>query len=494
MGWLRGAVGGVKAIHKASSAAGDAAALAAARSRVRPSRRALRSGVLVAGDSPPSGVTSGFYDYRGLALPSQLAELQSGLVPIGGVVHPQSGVQFDGWLDWQQVVRHTVVVGPPGSGKTTCLLVPWIVAALKSGVGVVAVDVKGDLVTEIKRQVAASGRHKLGVPLYRWDIADVTGSRSWNPLDEVTDSQSLTALVTALLGEIDAESRDRYFAERDHRWLRGLLRLTVAASTAPTLKDVFGMLLDHRKIADAVVQYPSAGAEMADLVGFTDSDYSLATSGLANKLAWTAERDAASITASSSFCLDDLFRAPGLCVVGSRLSHGEPAAAAASMFLGLMRIKVFTRFAAGVSPMLWVIDEAAVVASRIELPRLLEIARGAGIGIVLAIQDVTQLGDRDTRTRQLASCHSMIVLNGSSGETADYLAGRLGTHGVNTSSVSVDHRGRSLPSVGREQAPVLGSREIMHPPLGGFGGIVHVPSVDSRPFLVDLPLPGYDNR
>ena len=102
----------------------------------------------------------------------------------------------------------------PGPEKTTRLLVPWIVAVLKAGVGVVAVDVKGYVIMEIRRQVAASGRQKLGVPLYRWDIADVAGSRSWNPLDEVTDSQSLTALVTALLGEIDAEGRDRYFAER----------------------------------------------------------------------------------------------------------------------------------------------------------------------------------------------------------------------------------------------------------------------------------------
>jgi hypothetical protein len=99
---------------------------------------------------------------------------------------------------------------------------------------------------------------------------------------------------------------------------------------------------------------------------------------------------------------------------------------------------------------------------------------------------VTQLGDKDARMRQLASCHSLLVLRGSSAETAEHLASRLGTHSIATTGFSTDYRGRSRPSVGREQVAVLGSREIMHPPLALYAGVGHIPSVSARPFLLQF--------
>lgn len=486
MGWLRGTLLGARALHRASERVADGVAAGVANAAVKPSRMARRTGVLAPGDPPPAGVRSGYLDYRGVALPSELGQLHSGLFPIGRMAHPQRGAEVPGWMSWDQVIRHTAVIGPAGSGKTTSLLVPWIISALRAGIAVVAVDVKGDLREEIKAQTASRGAGRLGLPLFRWDIADPRGSRPWNPLAEIHDSQSLNAVVTALLDAIDPTSKDRYFAERDHRWLRGLLRLALAVSPKASLVDVLAMTLDRRRLDAALATSASHGAELGDLAGYAESDYSLATGGLANRLSWVADRDVADLCSYSSFSLEEILSQPSLCIVGARLSHGEPAAAAAATMLGLLRVAAFGRFGQPSQPMLWVIDEAAVVASRVDLPRLLEVARGAGVGVVVALQDVTQLGDRDARNRQLANCHGLIVLRGCSAETAEHFAGRLGVHSVATTGFASDHRGRALPTVGREQLPVLGTREIMHPPLGQFAGVGHIPSVSARPFLLEL--------
>jgi type IV secretory pathway TraG/TraD family ATPase VirD4 len=107
---------------------------------------------------------------------------------------------------------------------------------------------------------------------------------------------------------------------------------------------------------------------------------------------------------------------------------------------------------------------------------------------------VTQLGDADARTAVLANCHTMIALRGCSVETARYFAGRLGERKQSTIvesreqgffSIMPEHR---MQSIQNDSAPVLGEREIMHPPAvcGQWCGIAHIPSVCAKPFLTDL--------
>ena len=48
---------------------------------------------------------------------------------------------------------------------------------------------------------------------------------------------------------------------------------------------------------------------------------------------------------------------------------------------------------------------------------------------------------------------------------------------------AIGSRGKSI---GTETVPVLGEREIMHPPFQSYCALVHMPFICSKPFFVDL--------
>lgn len=485
MSWGRVIIGGYRMASKASNKAADSIAISAVRRSVKLSGIARRSGVLGPGDRPPASWSANLLDFRGVATPRELEAFSSGLVPLGRAVDPQRGPAQEFWLGWDQLVRHSVIIGPAGSGKTRSVLVPWAVWAVRAGIGVVLVDVKGDLLDEVGAYTAATPNGRLKVELYRWDIADPTKSRPWNFLHEVVDSQTLSGTVTALLGEVNPADPNRSFAERDQRWLRGLIPLLKAVHSDPTPADLFHLVVNKRRLNASLAAAPLAGVECQDMAGIPDDEYSKATAFLTNRLSWLSDPTLQKMTSTSSFLMRDLVERPGLAVIGARLSHGEPAAAAASLALNMLRMQALGRFQNPV-PMLWVLDEASVVANRVNVSQLLSVARGAGIGVVLGLQDVTQLGDKDSRTSQLASCHTVVAMRGCSAETAEFVSGRLGIHTVATTSMQPDVHGRFLPSIGQDQRPVLGSRELMHPPGGPYTATVHMPSCSSKPFLVDF--------
>ena len=210
-------------------------AQAVGRSSVRPSRRAIRTGILAPGDSPPSGTTQSFLDYREVLLPQQLGCLSAGQYQIGSVRHPQLGEQnsYPVFLDINDLARHSAIVGPSGAGKTYSLIAPWICSSASLGLSAVAVDAKGDLLLEM-----AGAKKRMGVnatfPLIRWDVLDPRESASWNPLAEVDSPAAAAQLANAFLGESsDSDHAGKYFSERDNRWLRGAILLAVRAFRHP---------------------------------------------------------------------------------------------------------------------------------------------------------------------------------------------------------------------------------------------------------------------
>jgi type IV secretory pathway TraG/TraD family ATPase VirD4 len=479
--WAKATGASIWWANRAGTNLGQSLALGRERAKANPGSRARKMGILAPGDAP--GVAGGYLDYRGIGLPNEYPQITDAVMRLGEVIHPHGRSSWPAWVGWKTINEHVAIVGPPGSGKTV-LLATSIVGALSAGMSVVAVDTKGDLLAEIKR---VRGDVKLGVPVRRWDIAETRDRvMSWNPLDEIEDDSTLQAVVTGLLGEVNINSKDLHFQKRDHRWLKGLLRLTRISISKASLATSYALLLDQNQLAAYVAAHPNHSKEIIDLVSLSPQDFSLATAGLANALSWADQITPARMTATSDFSAKDCMDYGGLTIIGSRMSAGEPAYAAAAAFLGVLRTRIFSRFGSSEWPTILVLDEVPKYADRIELSSLLDLSRGADVGILLGLQNVDQLGDAGNISTQLGNCGTVIILSGSTEKTARFMASRCGEHTVKTVSMSVDAHGRSVPTTSNVTIPILGTREIMQPPLGEYVGIIHSRGLCAKPFLVDF--------
>lgn len=456
--------------------------------QIRPSRAALKTGILCPGDGPPSGSLGAFQDYREILLPEHVAALQQGTFPVGKAKHPRGDRgAFDVFFDWEEVRRHVAIVGPPGSGKTFSLLAPWAVSAASHGLTTITVDVKGDLRAEL---TAAKSRLGITTSIKAtvWDIDDPSKSRSWNPLTEVTTTQHAAQIAQAFLGDVDPNDVHKWFAERDHRWLRGLVTLLVAtAGHTVHPNELYRMVVHQPTLVRYASQAPGAAVDLLDLLQFPDTEYARATSGLSTKLSWLADpalNQMLSGAGPRAFTLEGLLDSGRILIVGGRLSGGERSSAAAALLLNLLRLKCMERFTGDPAPVFWLLDEAPQFARRIQLDQMLNLLRGANSPVVVAMQDVGQFGDEGAQNKVLSNCDTFITLRGASDATSNYFSKRLGTTQMAVASQSLGQQGRWTPTISHTDRPLLGQREIMYPPVGRYGGVVQVRSASPHPFLI----------
>lgn len=484
---FRVAGGAAKIAGKAitgSIRAGQYGADAAAHRRMR---RRGGLGVLGPGD-PPAEPGADVLDYRGL-VPTQALQLPAHGLPLGQVIDVHRGAVGPAALPLDAVFRHACVIGPPGSGKTYSVIAPWIVALLQAGFSVATVDVKGDLLDEIQACTAAYGR-KTGAAGLIWDYASPRTHR-WNFLREVTSDRGVEAVVLSLIGRQKENDSQPHFYQRDYRWLKGLVRLTLQAHGAAAQPRHLLQLLADQSLIARLAPRSSAHTELFDLVAADPADYGRDIAGLMNALAIFGEPDVNNAVADSDFQLEQVLSQATLLIGVARLSDGRRAEQMSSLLLSQLMLTVLERFGRGTPrPFAFVIDEAPRIKDRLDLDALISVARGARAGVVLSAQDVSQFGPADQQNALLASCHSYISMSNVSPASADYLSRRLGTRQKEQYSYTQPGRRGLFEPPARSYAvttePTLGSTEIMYPPFGQYAAIVHSPAVASGPFLVEL--------
>ncbi len=448
--------------------------------------------VLLPGDrSPDADVAGDCRDYRGVAVPSELGRLAgSAGFPLGRYMYANGRRKGELRLPEEDLFRHCAVIGPPGSGKTAGIMVPWIHAALESGASVVTVDVKGDL--------RRSLRPPSSVRRWIWNPFDRPASGSWNWLASLRTIRDVEAAVASLLGKKNPSDANPYFYDRDVRWLRALIRIThrMRGQGAVTA-DLYALVGDQNLLLQAFrvnSGLRDLAGDVADLTGMLPDEHSRAVSGLLNALHVFEAPDVRAVTVRSDFDLPDIDSAPTLLIVGAPLSGGIAAETLSGVILGQLISALFRRFQAGDGglrrPIYLILDEAPRYHKRIGLEELLAVGRSARVGVCLAAQDVTQFGD--SATAILANCSTTMVLPGASAASAQAFASSLGKRVEREVSVGRDAHFLSLPA-GRVQkttrtvlVPVLQEREIMHPPIGPYCATVQVKHTSSKPFLVDI--------
>jgi type IV secretory pathway TraG/TraD family ATPase VirD4 len=479
-GW-KVAWGAAQAYGRATRTASESAQAAYERHSVERLPRRVRSrGYLAPGDGmPPPGID--LLDYSGLASARELGEsvLRPDGVAIAAAIDLAAGNPLGAYrLPLERFFQHVAVVAPPGKGKTYGVIAPLAIRLLRAGATVVVLDVTGDLVHAI-RDFGAASSSGMTVPFFHWSTDSARGRHSWNPLAdlEADDLIAVEGLKTSILGEEPADPRHRFFFDRELRILGALLRLLIAEAADPTLEDLLALAIHRDVIRDRLTRprYASLRLELQDYLSADAASAAQMIGELQTRLAPFMAPQVRSRIERSDFCLTDLLRRPSLLVVGAELYLRQRGEIAASLLVNRLTAQLSTRYGtSGGAPVVMLLDEAPILARRINLPSLLATARATRTGVVLAAQNVTQFGDENERSNVLDACDTMMILPGASAASVTQFQGRLGRREVRRQAVSREFgKPRGSVNVSGESAEVLGSREIMAPPFGRFPAFLH---------------------
>jgi len=456
-------------------------------------RKVRNRGYLAPGDPvPPPGTD--LLDYSGLAPAGALraAALRSGGVALGAAIDLDSGNPIAAYrMPVDRFFQHLAVVAPPGKGKTYGVIAPLAVRLLRAGVTVIALDVTGDLVNAI-RDFGRAAPTGLTVPFYHWSTDASRGRHGWNPLSGL-DGDDLTAvegLKTSILGEEPADPRHRYFFDRELRILGALIRLLLAEAADPTLVDLMALAVRRDVIRTrlALPRHADLRLELQDFLAADDESALQMIGELQTRLAPFIAAQVRPTIDHSDFSLTSLLRRPGLLVVGAELYLRQRGEIAASLLVNRLSAELAGRY--GVSygaPVVMLLDEAPVIARRINLPSLLATSRATRTGLVIAAQNVTQFGDEAERSNVFDACDTMMILPGASDASVRLFQSRIGRREIRRQAMSREF-GKSHGSVSfsGESAEVLGSRELMQPPFGRFPAFLHSRSDGVGPISVEL--------
>ncbi len=432
-------------------------------------------------------------DYRGTATEKELGVLKQSGLPIGRFLHPKGQSSTPMKLPIEMLQRGCAVIGPTGSGKTEGIVLPWIKALLQQGASVVTCDVKGDLFVRLLPEAK-----KVGARVWYWNISDPARSMSWNWFDGIQDYRDIEAATLSVLGRPKSNDNQPFFYERDYRWLRALINITKQAYKHTAQPRYLYLLVSGQNALRTLFKQSPAiqhlAAEVSDMLQFSVDEHSKAVSGLLNALHLFNTPPIRHVTERSDFKLSEISDAPTLLIIGAALADGRASEVMSGMFINQLNNLVYRRLGGAQFNALqiyFILDEAARLKDRINYEEMLSVVRSAKVGVCLASQDVNQFGDAQQQAAILSNCLTFIALRGSSADTAKYLSSRLGQRHeeqilANTNRGPFDLLSTHGKSRHTTSIPVLGEREIIHPPGPPYAAVMHVTPVTKKPFLVDL--------
>lgn len=452
------------------------------------------SAILQPGDSPLQQPTRDLKDYRGIADLSEVRSLrQQSSVYLGRYTTPRGTRKDRVYLSDHLLQHHVAMIGPPGSGKSSNLMEPWVLQLLQQGNSVVIVDIKGELFQRLGQPAQQAGYR-----VWYWDSNNLN-SQSWNWLEEIQEPRDIESAVESILGRPNPNDPQPFFRDRDRRWLRTLISIVKEINgDCAEPQELLELVSDQEHLYNQFERYSSLSvylSQINDLLRFSLEEHSKAVSGLLNSLNLFSLSNVQRVSQISDFHLKGLDQQPTLLIIGASLAGANVSETLSSLMLGQLFNHVYRRFERGsssnVRPLYFVIDEAARLNNRINFEQVLSIARAAKVGVCLALQDVNQLGNQQQYSAILNNCQTFIAFKGCSHTTAQYFSSRLGQRNASNLSLSNQREpfqlfGSSGRNIQHTTVPVLSDREIMYLPFSYYGAVVQVAQISPKPFLVSF--------
>lgn len=451
---------------------------------------------------------AGLKDYSSLALPndfskSELNSLSKGDMVLGKLFNPRirsatffgnSRCYYPFSLPQGELFKHLLLIGPTGSGKTYGIVVPAMESLTRKGFRVIVNDVKGDILqlfSEYKQEMKIQTKVRVNV----WNPFDrsphfLGGMHvRWNPLDEIRDpnidTNLIESIVLAIVGSDESEgANNRYFILQDKTILRGMIKLIKRIKKQASLNDIYELLCNQKKLYNYLSLYPIA--ELANLTHLMPHEFDIKVSGLINKLTIFNRPEVRRSMSSSTHNLGQFLNFDGLLVIHTPLQEGDEAFKLSSLFFSLLRVKIYEQGNNRTIPQYWVIDEASRVAPRLGLENDLAVLRSYRVGIFLAIQSITQLGNN--YHLYSSNCQTKLVLPGVDDKTAEYFSKLLGV--CQSSIISKTNSSNKNYSFQNsvQLRPVLETTDIMYFPndFGKFSALFFNPNLIKSPILLDF--------
>ena len=309
-------------------------------------------------------------------------------------------------------LRHVHVLGPTGTGKST-LLVNMALADLQAGRGLVLLDPKGDLVDAVLDRVPEHRRDDIIV----LDPADTARPVGLNPLQSV-DEDHAEVVVENLVGLFKSLYRYSWGPRLDDI-LRAAL-LTLASAKGTTLCEVPLILTDpgyRRRLVGRLDDPIGLQSFWGWYESISEAERQLAVSPVLNKVrAFTMRPRVRSIIGQSSpkLTLRAVLEQKKVLLVS--LASGVLGDEAASLMGALVVAELWnaTQGRAAVpleqrTPVMAYLDEwQHFLHLPTPMSSVLAEARGLGLGMVLAHQELGQIPD-DVRRSVLANARSKVV-------------------------------------------------------------------------------------
>jgi hypothetical protein len=315
-------------------------------------------------------------------------------------------------LDLPARLRHLHVLGPTGYGKST-LLMNMITQDLDAGYGVVVLDPKGDLITDLLNRIPAHRMNDVCV----LDPADRDRPVGLNPL-RAADADHAEVVVENLVGLFKSLYRHSWGPRLDDI-LRGAL-LTLAGAKGTTLCEVSLILTDpsyRRRLVGRLDDPVGLESFWGWYESLSDAERMMAVGPVLNKVrAFTMRPRVRAVIGQSNPKLDLRDVLSGGKVLLVSLASGLLGDEAAALFGALVVAELWnaTKARAGLPsdrrrPCMAYLDEwQNLVHLPIPMSNVLAEARGLGLGLTLAHQHISQLPD-DLKQAVLADTRSHIV-------------------------------------------------------------------------------------
>ncbi len=306
---------------------------------------------------------------------------------------------------------HLHVLGPTGSGKSSAVLMPMIAQDLAQGHGLTLIEPKADLSLTTRRLALAQGRTVL------WIDPDDAKSPHYNPLagpGEVAAEGLAWALEqTSAAGHPFYETLGRL------ELLYAVMAVKAAQPDRADLRQVMHFLRqeDYRREVVAAVRDDRVIAYYREQVGRQSAAKAHELRiGLLNRLELLLVNPAVRnlITGSGDFTWDEVLANGYVVVCPFSLARlGQSARLLGNLFWHGLVMATYRRPAPDRSPYFLYLDEFHQYVSP-DLGDFLALARGYGVGIILAHQDFGQLTP-PLKAAVMSNCRQRIVLGGISG-------------------------------------------------------------------------------
>ena len=448
-------------------------------------------------------------------------------------------------------MQQTLVVAPPGSGKTYSIALPWSREIPRHGHSVFALDLKGNMREKLSLGAKCS-------VLY-FDPTNHEASLHWNPFSELNLNDPLAfrngrdSLAEAIFGEV-SRGENQFFDLRDLRFIKAGIDLCAYAYENPTLETLYWMFLSQENVASVVLALKARAAKnaqgqakltdhhlkcqdaaMADLQALSDLaeqkkySYSDLSQGVKNKLDPFGHAALAGITDGSfipvykqgadgklamdengkpvtdseiPFHLSDITKRATCFICATPFTLGLMGSSIASVMVRMMQHRMHSRYSKAakeerqVERLFLILDEFSKLRmSYRQTEDFISTSREAGCVSVIFLQDVNQIRE-EIRQAILANCLDRYFLRGAGPSTASWCSLALGKRRAprtsiseNASSGSRHHSEGTGTSISEEYVPVLREREIQT--TGGlrYGAWVVLNNYSHKPILVNLERP-----